>query len=78
MHVENLAVFDEVYESNMYRSVVNNSDVPVASNLSQVAAVGTICNSAVADASSSEDDGPLNRNKGFAGNATGKYSCFLA
>jgi sodium/potassium-transporting ATPase subunit alpha len=75
MHVENLAVFDEVYESNMFRSVINNSDMPVASNLSQVAAVGSICNSAVADSSNSEEDRSLNRNKGFVGNATGKHNC---
>ncbi|KAF5309044.1 hypothetical protein D9619_013557 [Psilocybe cf. subviscida] len=70
MHVENLAVFDEVYESNMFRSVINNSDMPVASNLSQVAAVGSICNSAVADTSSSEEEQLLSKNKGFVGNAT--------
>lgn len=73
MHVENLAIFDEVYESNMFRSVINNSDMPVASNLSQVAAVGSICNSAVADASNTEEENLLGKNKGFVGNATGKH-----
>lgn len=76
MHVENLAVFDEVYESNMFRSVINNSDMPVASNLSQVAAVGSICNTAVAEASNSEEEDLLSRNKGFVGNATGNHMCF--
>lgn len=81
MHVENLAVFDTTYESNAFSSVVNQSEPPIESNLSQVAAVGAICNSATfdTDTSSSNSDEKKVQGRGIIGNATGniRYISFL-
>ncbi|KAF9481785.1 sodium-potassium ATPase [Pholiota conissans] len=49
MHVENLAIFDTPYESDTLRAILRNAEAPVQTNLSQVAAVGAICNSATFD-----------------------------
>lgn len=82
MHVENLSVFDTTYESNAYQQVVNQSQPPVESNLSQIAAVGAICNSATfdADASSSNSDEKKVQGKSIIGNATGNvlgdFGCY--
>ncbi|KDR70264.1 hypothetical protein GALMADRAFT_255158 [Galerina marginata CBS 339.88] len=72
MHVENLAVFDSTYESNAFRGVITNSGPLIESNLSQIAAVGAICNSATFDndsSSSNSEEKPIH-GKGIIGNAT--------
>lgn len=82
MHVENLAVFDSVYESNAFRTVITNSDFPAENNLSQIAAVGAICNAATfdMDAASGSDEKKV-QGKGIVGNATGQIlfisTCYL-
>ncbi|KAI0757131.1 sodium-potassium ATPase [Daedaleopsis nitida] len=47
MHVVNVAVDDMVFESSVYKPVLADATPAVASNLSQVVAVGSICNAAV-------------------------------
>jgi len=78
MHVENLAIFDSVYESNAFRTVITNSDPPVENNLSQIAAVGAICNAATFDvgAASGSDEKKI-QGKGIVGNATGQSDYFF-
>lgn len=77
MHVENLAIFDSVYESNAFRTVITNSDPPVENNLSQIAAVGTICNAATFDVDSASGSDEKVQAKGIVGNATGQIFFFL-
>jgi len=78
MHVENLAIFDSVYESNAFRTVITNSDPPVENNLSQIAAVGAICNATTFDvnAASGSDEKKI-QGKGIVGNATGQSDTFF-
>lgn len=78
MHVEDLAIFDSVYESNAFRTVITNSDPPVENNLSQIAAVGAICNAAAfdVDAASGSDEKRV-QGKGIVGNATGQIFFIL-
>ncbi|KAI0735310.1 sodium-potassium ATPase [Earliella scabrosa] len=47
MHVVNVAVDDMVFESSAFESVLSDSTPAVKSNLSQLVAVGGICNAAV-------------------------------
>jgi len=74
MHVENLAIFDTCFEARDFESYLSNAEPQVKSSLSQVAAVGAICNAATFDSdrtpsSSSEKSISI---KSIVGNATGK------
>jgi sodium/potassium-transporting ATPase subunit alpha len=75
MHVENIAVLDSTYESNAFRTVITNAEPPVENNLSQIAAVGAICNSATFDVGAGVDE--KTQRKAIVGNATGQISLFL-
>ena len=66
MHVVNVAVDDMVFESSAFESVLSDSTPAVKSNLSQLVAVGGICNAAVFGADS--DGG---QEKSIVGDATG-------
>ncbi|KDQ57331.1 hypothetical protein JAAARDRAFT_194477 [Jaapia argillacea MUCL 33604] len=66
MHVENVAVFDTVYHPESFRSDIARCSQEVAANLSQVAAVSSICNAATFEAGSSSDE----KEKGAVGDAT--------
>ena len=68
MHVVNVAVDGMVFESSAFDNVLKDAAPAVAANLSQVAAVGGICNSAVFSADSGEGS-----SKSIAGDATGKH-----
>jgi hypothetical protein len=79
MHVENLAVFDTTYESEVLRAVLTTAETHVQSNLSQVAAVGAICNSATFDTSTivNPDERKIAGNS-IVGNATGtSFGCYI-
>lgn len=69
MHVENLAIYDTTYEANAFHAVVTKGETPIENNISQVAAVGAICNSATFE-TSNLDEKISGRN--ILGNATGK------
>jgi len=74
MHVENFAIFDMVYDSNDIYNILAKSSPVIESNLSQLAAVGAICNSATFsenDAMKSAIHEKGSDTKGVAGNATG-------
>jgi len=71
MHVENIAVFDSTYESNSFRSVISNADPLVENNLSQIAAVSVICNSATFDVGTGSEE-KTTQGKAIVGNATGQ------
>lgn len=67
MHVVSVAVDDMVFESSAYKSVLANATPAVASNLSQVVAVGGLCNAAMFGAG--RGDGS---ERAISGDATGK------
>lgn len=66
MHVESLAVYDEFYVPSDYSQTVKKSSEEAAGNLSQVAAVGAICNAASFSTASNEKEGVA-----VVGDATG-------
>lgn len=74
MHVESLAVFDSIHESDSFRGAGVVKDSVLENNLSQIAAVGTICNSATFETGPSSDPEEKIRIKGIHGNATGVLS----
>ncbi len=73
MHVENLAVFDTCFEARAFESSLSSAEPQVKSSLSQVTAVGAICNAATfdSDRTPSSSNEKLISNKGIVGNATG-------
>lgn len=73
MHVENLAVLDSIYDLETCRESLKSDNV-LANNLSQIAAVGAICNSATFESDSSQDLQGHSSKKRIHGNATGKLA----
>lgn len=76
MHVENVAVYDNVYESSTFHDVLSKAESKIENNLSQIAAVGAICNSATFNendvmSSGSDEKGSHSHHMGIVGNATG-------
>ena len=69
MHVVNVAVDDMVFESSAFDGVLKDASHEIAANLSQLAAVGSICNSAMFGAATT--DGTT---RSIAGDATGHLS----
>jgi len=70
MHVESVAILDTLYAPESYGSTISTSGPEAAANLSQIAAVGSICNSAAFETStSSENEKPAAET--IVGNATG-------
>jgi len=70
MHVENVAILDTLYEPESYGSTISASSPAAAANLSQIVAVGSVCNSAAFETeTNSENDQPAG--EGIVGNATG-------
>ena len=67
MHVVNVAVDEMVLEPSTFESVLKDATPAVTENLSQLAAVGGICNSAVFSGVSDDDS-----SRSIAGDATGK------
>lgn len=74
MHVENLAIYDTVYESNAFHGVDAKGSTAVEHNVSQIAAVGAICNAATFEDSNLDEKKVTGRN--IVGNATGNLSYF--
>ena len=70
MHVESIAIFDVVYNSESFRTTLSDAEPDSASNLAQVVAIGAICNAASFDnnALDGKTDG-----KTVSGNATGNF-----
>ncbi|TFK33627.1 sodium-potassium ATPase [Crucibulum laeve] len=64
MHVENIAIFDSVFEPEELRSRISTSDADVKASLAQVGAVAAICNAA------KYDDGPTSNEPVIIGDAT--------
>ena len=69
MHVVNVAVDDMVFDAPAFSSVATSATPQVASNLSQVVAVGGLCNAAVFNTENNNGS-----EKAIAGDATGKRS----
>ena len=67
MHVVSVAVDDRVFESSAFKSVLADAEPVIAENLSQVVAVGGLCNAAMFGAD--RDDGS---ERAISGDATGK------
>ena len=72
MHVVNVAVDDMVFESSAFDGVLKSATPAVAANLSQLAAVGGICNSAVFSGDLGDDS-----SRSIAGDATGEHVMYL-
>ena len=68
MEVVSVAVEDEVFDAQEFRDTLSGAAQEVASNLSQVIAVGGLCNSAVFGGQS-VDGSP----RSVLGNQTGKW-----
>ena len=66
MHVESLAVYDKLYSSSDYRQTIAESSAEATVNLSQVVAVGAICNAATFGPTIAEKEQPV-----IVGDATG-------
>jgi len=76
MHLENFAVFDTQFESKDFGPAISSAEPEAKSNLSQVVAVGAICNAATFNA----DPGPSpsvekSGGRSIVGNATGRQFC---
>jgi sodium/potassium-transporting ATPase subunit alpha len=74
MHVENVAILDAVYNSEGFRRTLPDAEPDIADNLSQVVAIGAICNAASFDNSSPLDK--KTNERAVSGNATGESSYF--
>lgn len=70
MHVISVAVDDMVFESSVYKSVLADATPKVAANLSQVVAVGGLCNAAMFGPDRSDGS-----ERAISGDATGKNRC---
>ena len=73
MHVENFAIFDTQFESKDFESAISSAEPEAKNSLSQVVAVGAVCNAATFNtdtASSSEVE--KSGGKMIVGNATGR------
>ncbi|KAF8154699.1 sodium-potassium ATPase [Crassisporium funariophilum] len=70
MHVENLAVFDTVYESKSFHTALSGAAPDAESSLRQIAAIGAICNAATFDTGHPSSDSIDNNGKTIVGNAT--------
>ena len=69
MHVVNVAVDDMVFDSSAYGAVLPDSTPEIASNLSQLVAVGGLCNAAVFNA-----DKDSSSETSVVGDATGSIA----
>ena len=69
MHVVNVAVDDTVFESSAFEMAIQDATPDIAANLTQLAAVGGICNSAMFGTQTSEGS-----QKSIVGDATGTAS----
>ena len=74
MEVENLAILDTVFDSKSFRTMLSNEKLDTNGILSQIVAIGAICNAASFENSNGSPIDSKPSDKAVSGNATGDFT----
>lgn len=72
MNVTSVAVFDNIFDVDTYRSAIDKANLEANANLSQLAAVAAICNVAQFEGGTNNEKEP-----GVVGDATGEHGVYF-